>query len=437
MLAHRGGLGGHRQLHVEVLDGGGELVGTQAIGGDPTEPVLELGVVGQGLGGVHRHDRHVHLEAQLHPLHGRPGPEDVAQLAPQLGVAHGVIRVLGTRVGLEQFGTTHGPAEILPELALGGLEEDVAAVGGLVELVAHPIAHAGGAGCPTLVVVRRVAGDLVLRSFVGLPRLAAQPVHGRRGIALGDLQPAALTGGSRLDHPGQHTERPEHGAGVDPHRRMLGDGGEPVIGDLGLHQTGPHVVGDTVTRQVRVGAGHAVAGDGAEHDAGVDLSEAVVAQTPSFQAAGPHGLDDHVGASNQIEVGLHALGGAQVEHQRSLAPVHVEVHQRHPLHDGPGHLPDVVARGGLDLDHLGAEVGQRRGDRGRAEHRALDDANAGERTFGCSLVGSGVGHLSSGGRVGRGRVRVGRSAAVATSEVPWKTRTRSRLPTTVSDGSSG
>jgi hypothetical protein len=84
---------------------------------------------------------------------------------------------------------------------------------------------------------------------------------------------AALAGGPGLDHAGQHAEGPEQRTGVDAHGGVLGDGGEAVLGDLGLHQPGPHVVGHAVAGEVRVGAGHAVARDGAEHDAGVDLAE--------------------------------------------------------------------------------------------------------------------------------------------------------------------
>ena len=195
-------------------------------------------------------------------------------------------------------------AEVLPELPLGRPGAGRSAVGGLVELVADAVAHAGGARRPAHVVVRRVAGDLGLGPLVGLPGLAAEPVHGGGGVGLGDLEPAALAGGPGPDDAGQHAERAEQRTGVDAHRRVLGDGGEAVLGDLGLHQPGPHVVGDAVARQVLVGAGHAVARDGAEHDPGVDLAELVVAEAAALEAAGAHGLDDDVGVAHQVEVGL-------------------------------------------------------------------------------------------------------------------------------------
>ena len=156
---------------------------------------------------------------------------------------------------------------------------------------------------------------------------------------------------------------------------MLGDEAVAVVGELGLHETGPYVVGDAVARHVLVGTGHAVPGDRAEHDPRVDLAKAVVAQAPALEATGAHRLDDGVGAPHQVEVGGHAVVGAKVEDHRALAPADVEVHQRDTLDDGPRHLPDVVALRGLDLDDVGAEIGQVRGDGARPEHRALDDAD--------------------------------------------------------------
>ena len=172
-----------------------------------------------------------------------------------------------------------------------------------------------------------------------------------------------------------------------PDRRVLGDGAEAVVGDLRRHEPGPHVVGDAVARHVLVRAGHAVAGDGAEHDPRVDLEARLVADAALVEPARPHGLDHRVGSRDQLEEHRPALVGAEVEHDRSLAPADVEVHQRGALDDRPGHLPDVVARGRLDLDDVGAEVGERGGDRARAEHRALDDPDAGEGSG--DLIGTG------------------------------------------------
>ena len=253
------------------------------------------------------------------------------------------------------------------------------AVGRLVDLVAHAALHAGGARRPALVVVALVAGDLGLGPLVGLVGLAAEPVHGGRGVALGDLHAAALAGVAGPDDAGQHAQRTEQRAGVDAHRRVLGDVGEAVLVERRVHQAGPRVVGDAVARQVLVGAGGAVAGDPAEHDAGVDLAQLLVAEAAALERAGAHALDHGVALAGQLEERGHALGALEVEHEAALAAADVQVHQRHALDDRPRHLADVVTRRRLDLDDVGAEVGQRGGDGARPEDGHLEDADAGER----------------------------------------------------------
>ena len=109
---------------------------------------------------------------------------------------------------------------------------------------------------------------------------------------------------------------------------------------------------------------------------GLTSTQRLVAQAPPLEAARAHRLDHGVGPAHQVEERLAASVGAQVERDRALAPADVQVHQRDALDDGPGHLADVVARGRLDLDDVGAEVGQVGGDGARSEHRALDDADA-------------------------------------------------------------
>lgn len=71
-----------------------------------------------------------------------------------------------------------------------------------------------------------------------------------------------------------------------------------------------------------------------------------------------------------------ASGVRQVEHQRSLAPVDVEVHEGDALDDRPGHAADVVAGRRLDLDDFSSEIDQVRGEGARAEDRTLDDADS-------------------------------------------------------------
>ena len=52
--------------------------------------------------------------------------EDVAQLAPELAVAPGVVGVLGAGPALEEVHAVDALAEVLPEGLLRGHEQDVA-----------------------------------------------------------------------------------------------------------------------------------------------------------------------------------------------------------------------------------------------------------------------------------------------------------------------
>ena len=158
-----------------------------------------------------------------------------------------------------------------------------------------------------------------------------------------------------------------------------------ILGDV--DEPGPDVVRHAVARILLVGTGHAVARDGAEHDLGVDGPEVVVPESLAGEAPRSHGLDDSIRVSTEVPEDLLAGLGAQIERDRALAAVDVEVHQGGPLDDGPRHLPDVVALGWLDLADLSAEVDQEGRDLRRTEGGALDDAHAGER--------GGAGHGSS------------------------------------------
>ena len=131
-----------------------------------------------------------------------------------------------------------------------------------------------------------------------------------------------------------------------------------------------------MARQVAVRAGGAVARDRAHDDLRVELLEAVVAEAQLVEEPGPHGLDHDVGLAHEVLEHRDRLGLLEVEHQRLLAPVHVQVQQRRAVHQGPRHLPRVVAGGRLDLDDLGAEVDEVRRDGGGAEQRALDHPHA-------------------------------------------------------------
>ena len=289
----------------------------------------------------------------------------------------GVVGVLGAGPPLEHVHAVHSLAEVAPEGLLGGHEQHVA-VGGLVDLVADALPHAGQAGLAPLVVVGGVAGHHVGRTFVGLVGLDAVPVHVGGGIGLGHLQRRTLTGLPGADDSGKDAQGGHHRADVDAHVGQYGDAGEPLVVDHRLDQASPRVVGDAVAGHVAVRAGGAVAGQGAEHDPWVDGQEILEAQAQLGQRPRTHGLHHHVGLPDQVAVDLQAVLGLEIQADAPLATVGVEVEQRVALDDGPGHLPDVVAGRRFDLDHVGPQVGQERGHQARSEQGALHHLDSGQ-----------------------------------------------------------
>ena len=116
------------------------------------------------------------------------------------------------------------------------------------------------------------------------------------------------------------------------------------------------------------------------------------------RASGRQVGQEHVGRGQQLLHPLSVLGIAEVEDHAALAPVvEGEGRVRHLVADaqGPEHAAHRVAGGRLDLDDLGAPVGQQRGGcRRRHPHAELDDPEVGERA---EARRPGVGHVVDAG----------------------------------------
>src|SRR5580692_2739548 len=95
VLAHRGCLGRGRKLLPDEVQWREKLVRSHGRRGQQREAIGELRIFEQRLGRVDRRDRRVDPAAELQPLRSRLGAEDVVQLALELAVAPGVVRILG------------------------------------------------------------------------------------------------------------------------------------------------------------------------------------------------------------------------------------------------------------------------------------------------------------------------------------------------------
>ena len=125
------------------------------------------------------------------------------------------------------------------------------------------------------------------------------------------------------------------------------------------------------------------------HDeVGPHLLQIVVAQTEARQHAGAQVLDHHVGNGDEFPYRLRPGLVAHVDRHGLLSPVQrVERHRvvgRRLAQEGEHRPLDVGPVGVLDLDHLGAEVGEHLSHQRPRQHPAeLDDAHAFQRPRPC------------------------------------------------------
>src|SRR5262249_47569847 len=118
---------------------------------------------------------------------------------------------------------------------------------------------------------------------------------------------------------------------------------------------------------VFVGAGLAVAGGGDVEEPRVERGRRLVAEPEPLHDAGPEVLDEDVGARDQLPGDGLAVGVLEVDGQAPLVPVGRHEEDADPVlvevAARPVPLPECPARR-LDLDDVGAEVGEERVARG-------------------------------------------------------------------------
>ena len=272
---------------------------------------------------------------------------------------------------LDQVFAPDAPAERRPELRLKRAQRHVTI------------------GAPIRAVTGKRSGKLELAAARGPParkRLGGhhrqpreRPVEHRR---VDDLALAGALSLTQRDHdPERRRQRPA--ADIRDlarclHRRAIGvarQAQEAVEAEV------VHVVPGAIA----VGAILAVAGDGAVDEPRIALAQALVADAQAVEHARPKRLEQHVGVLREAQQHLSALLGLQIDPDRALTAVQREeqratrglvgalVVRRRPA--------DVVAQSGvLDLDHVGAEVGQQqRAEPTRKQPREVEDASVPQR----------------------------------------------------------
>ena len=146
---------------------------------------------------------------------------------------------------------------------------------------------------------------------------------------------------------------------------------------------------DVVPGPVGVGSGLAEAGERAMDEAGVARAQGRRVHAEPARGARPEALHDDVGARGER---VDDRGGArrpQVERQALLAEVERPVVDALARDERRERAQRIAAARVLDLDHLGAELGQREGaHRARQQAREVEDGEAVERQRGHGVGGA-------------------------------------------------
>ena len=145
----------------------------------------------------------------------------------------------------------------------------------------------------------------------------------------------------------------------------------------GAHQAAHRLGDDVVARAQPIRPGVAEAGDRRIDQPRVHGLQRVVAQAELVHRAGAVVLHHHVGGLHEVEEQLAA--GLEVERHALLAAVQVHVVRAFAVPERCEVARVVAAAGLLDLDDLGAHVGQHHGAEGAGEHAGqVEDAQSGE-----------------------------------------------------------
>ncbi len=313
---------------------------------------------------MHRPGRHARGIECRQPVGRRLRAQDLGHRGQQgVAVAHAV-RVQP----IARIGQPLGPAQHLrdpfPVLLVGAPDDDVAVLGrkGLVRCRQH-MRRAARA--------RRLAGGEMDRR---MPVQLLQSGLDQRG--LDDL---AASGLLLVLIGGQDADRRQD-AGIDIGDRVACAQRRTAFLAGDAHQPGIALRDQVEAALVGGRAGAAIARDRAIDQAGIDLRQHVVAEPELFERALAEVLDQHVGVAHHPQQHLLALGRLQVERDRALVAVQHQEGRRHAVDARIAIAARIVAAVGLlDLDHVGAEVGQHHA-AGRAGHDLgqLEHAHAGE-----------------------------------------------------------
>ena len=192
---------------------------------------------------------------------------------------------------------------------------------------------------------------------------------GQGRIAHGDVHETPLAAAPGIEEGRQDTHHGTHGAAQQIADLQVGNGRLATIHADLVEDAGVADVVEVMARRQGQGTALAVAGDGAEHQAGIEAAQGLVAHAQLVHDAGAEALDDHIGLRRQAPEQGRPFRIFQVQAQAPLVAVHRPVENADAL-GAVAHGAGVIAGAVVfDLDHVGPQVGQMQGG-----HRAGQEA---------------------------------------------------------------
>ncbi len=154
-----------------------------------------------------------------------------------------------------------------------------------------------------------------------------------------------------------------------------------AIGETGAGGKAAHRLDQRAeTRQRRVRPGLAEAGDAHDDESGIFREQHIGAEPDLLERARPKILDQHVRAGDEAQQCVLRAVVAEVEHDRALV-ARVGLPVQLPASVTP--VAQRIARGRLDLDDVGAEIGElKRKHVAGDQPRQVEHAHTGQRSGG-------------------------------------------------------